>query len=194
MVRLKAWLLVAGLACAVPAHAATTYFGINGGLALPVGDFGDAANTGFTLGASLDIPVNDMWWLGGEVGWAGFGGSDDLEDALSILAGEDVDVSFRAIPIIATARLMIPTQGTVAPFVRGGLGAYMFTAELEGETFEDDDSETDLGFNLGGGFLARTGGSMMWGADLIYHYIATEDESTNVLTVRGLLLFGTGGP
>jgi opacity protein-like surface antigen len=81
----------------------------------------------------------------------------------------------------------------MTPFLRAGLGAYLLKTKVEGETFEGDDDETDLGFNIGGGLLIHSSSNMAIGGDLLYHYIATEDEATNLFTLRAVLMFGVGG-
>ncbi|HYM80874.1 MAG TPA: outer membrane beta-barrel protein [Candidatus Limnocylindria bacterium] len=192
--RTRGWMLVACLvATASPAVATTTWLGVNGGVAVPTGDFGDDANLGFTFGGSVDVRITETSSVGGEIGYAPFSGSDELESALSSLTGEVVDASLSAIPITATARLWIPSSGTVAPFLRFGVGAYLLRTTIEGETFEVDDSETAVGVNLGGGVAFETGENMMLGTDALYHYISTEGGAANLFTLRAVLFFELGG-
>lgn len=59
-----------------------------------------------------------------------------------------VDVDFSFISINADARYYIPTQGTIDPFVGGGLAVHFSKADAG--PFGDE-SETDVGLNLLGG-------------------------------------------
>lgn len=193
--KLSGWIVIAALAASAgPAAASSTWIGVNGGVGLPLGDFADLADTGFQIGGSAEVEVSPMWSVGGEIGFMSFGGDSDVEDVLSFFYGESVDVSFRLIPITAIARLNFPTESNVQPFLRGGVGAYMGTSKIDGQSFSDDESSTDIGFNLGGGMTVASSGNVRFGGDVIYHYIATEDTATNLFTLRFLVLFGAGGP
>jgi opacity protein-like surface antigen len=92
----------------------------------------------------------DYWSKSYEASYMGFGGAD---------------WTYSDLMVGATAKYMIPTQGTVAPYVGGGLGLHMFSWEYSYEfTYIDpwgdydetcsescDDSETDIGFHGVGG-------------------------------------------
>ena len=68
--------LVLALSSACTLHAqSNVHFGVSGGVALPIGDLGNAANVGFDLGARVTVPLSSpSWGLRGDVNWNRFGG------------------------------------------------------------------------------------------------------------------------
>lgn len=130
---------LAALALAFAAVASTAQaqvakpltFGVTAGAALPMGDFGDVAKTGFTVGALADLkteklPVVLRFNLDyTNFGIKGFSGSVNqiggTVNALYSFAGE----SFK-------------------PYALGGVG--VFNSKMKGA-----DGSTDFGINLGGG-------------------------------------------
>jgi hypothetical protein len=53
--------LVLALSSACALHAqSNVHFGVSGGVALPIGDLGNAANVGFDLGARLTVPLTTV--------------------------------------------------------------------------------------------------------------------------------------
>jgi opacity protein-like surface antigen len=159
------------------------------GLSLPFGDFADAANIGINIGLIGDYYMAPNWSLGGEISWHTFGGNDDLEKALSVEAGTPVELKFRALPIVAHAKYFIPAQ-SMTPYVRAGVGVFNLATEINGGTVNDEDSETNLGFLLGGGFSIPAGAKASYGAEAYYQYISTEGDATNMLVLRGNFMFG----
>jgi opacity protein-like surface antigen len=178
--------ILAGSAHAQP----TMWIGFNGGVGMPIGSFADQASTGFNIGVVADIVVRGPWAFGGELSWHGYGGNDDFEKDLTAVQGEPVDVSIGMIPIIAHARYRIATDDPLVPFVRGGLGLYNIRSRQEWNTGRRDRSATDFGFVAGGGVEYLASQNMAWGAELLYQYIATSDEATNMLTLRVQAMFG----
>jgi len=76
--------------------------------------------------------------------------------------GSDAEWTYNDIIISATAKYMIPTQGSVMPYVGGGLAVHMFSWEWTcsysyngyfDELVEEtcDDSKTEFGFHAVGG-------------------------------------------
>lgn len=73
----------------------------------------------------------------------------------------DEEWTYSDLMISATAKYMIPTQGSVMPYVGGGLALHIFSVEWTCQSYdfwgEDlmtencDDSETDIGFHAVGG-------------------------------------------
>src|SRR5262245_36002418 len=99
--RFKAAVLGAALLMlgAGAASAGSNYVGLNGRAGLPMGDYGDVAGTGWNLGASGKHYINDMWGFGADLGYHGWGASDDLESSLP--SGDKV--SFTALQATAHA-------------------------------------------------------------------------------------------
>ena len=110
---------------------------------------GVVANLG-TIIPALRLEGNvDYWSKSYEASYMGFVGAE---------------WTYSDIMIGATAKYMIPTQGTVAPYVGGGLALHMFSWEYTYEytyiydsyydeicTDTCEDSETDIGFHAVGG-------------------------------------------
>jgi len=89
--------------------------------------------------------------------------------------GDDAEWTWSDIMIGATAKYMIPTQGTVAPFVGGGLALHMFKWEwtcdnLYGDLLDEscDDSSTDIGFHAVGGVEMKLSPNLRGGIEARY--------------------------
>ncbi|HEU4630266.1 MAG TPA: outer membrane beta-barrel protein [Gemmatimonadaceae bacterium] len=117
-------------------------FGIEGGLSMPMGDFGDAANMGFLIGGVMDImPANWPVAIRTNLSYQRWGIDEDLAD------GE----SFNAISVTGDAMFAIPTTGGIRPYILGGLGFY------RSDCSADCEGSNDLGFNFGGGLNFNLG-------------------------------------
>lgn len=102
-------------------------FGVGGELALPMGDFKDAYNTGF--GGTGSIFYHYMPQM------------DFMVNAGYIKYGSDIDeVSFSMIPIQAGAKYFIVPEGGL--YAGGLLGVHMGKAKMG----DDSNSETDFSF------------------------------------------------
>jgi opacity protein-like surface antigen len=194
----RTWLLTLVMitTLAAGAHAApgAIWGGMNGGISMPFGHFSDKASTGFTLGLIGEYMKNDSWAFGGELGWHKFGGNDDLEKSESARLGVPVNFTVRAIPITAHAKYLLPPSERIAPFVKAGLGFYNLKFKTDAGTLGDrDKSETDFGFQVGGGFNFKSTGNVAFGTELLYHYISTETQASNMFTLRMQLLFAVAG-
>ena len=197
---------VLSIACltfaAAMAQAETNYVGLNGGLSMPTGDFGDAASMGFNFGATGTWMFTPAVGVGVDLGYHMWNGSDDLNDGLSALATlaegtpTDVEAKFSAIQAGGHLMYMFPSSGNLHPWLKGGLGIYNFKFKTESDnpTYEGDDSESDMGINVGGGVNMGTAGAMSYGLGAAYHSIFTEGDATNVFTINLNVMFPMGGP
>ncbi len=192
----KTWLLtlalIAMLASGAAAASGTIWVGVNGGIGLPFGDFRDAASTGFNLGLTGDYMKSESWAFGGELGWHKFGGNDDLEKLRSVEEGVPVELTVRAIPITAHAKYLLPANESAAPFLKAAIGLYNLNFKTDPGSLGDD-SQTKVGFQFGGGLNLKNTQTVAYGAELLYHYIATDEKASNMITLRGQLLFGFQG-
>jgi len=166
---------VAGLALAAAPAAAqqsvgtrTTSFSIAGGATVPVGDAGDAFDTGFNLQGALHLqPPLRAVGARFDVMYHSLGSKQQLlvgEADLNVLAG------------LANVVLTVANSGTVRPYVLGGLGIYNLDF---GGGF---DSETKFGINGGGGIEFGVGGFNTF-VEARLHSIFTEDTNTNLVPV-----------
>lgn len=124
--------------------------------------------------------------IGGEVGYLMLGKEEE----------GDFEATWSTIPITGQVYYVIPTEGTMMPFLTGGLGFYNTKVEADytgplGDLFPSvETSNTDLGINLGAGFkMGSPDSAVQFGADGRFHIIMTEDESTNVVTLMGRVYF-----
>jgi hypothetical protein len=137
-------------------------FGIAGGVSQPTGDLGDAADLGFNVTGTLDIAPEAI----------PFPLRFDL--MFNRWGGDGFDGSIRSFAGIANGVFNIPTQqGGLEPYVLGGLGIY--NNAVNADDFEDD-SETDLGINFGGGFRFLLSGFDTY-VELRYHNVFGGDEN-----------------
>lgn len=135
------------------ADARAVRFGVQGGISMPMGDFGDAANVGFIIGGLADwkpatLPVG----LRFNVDYQRWGGEADL--------------SFSSISGTADAMFMIPTESAIAPYVLGGVG--MYRSDCSGNPLCE--GSTDFGFNVGGGLNFNVG-TLDTFAELRFHSV-----------------------
>lgn len=202
------WMKTAVLSIACLAFAAgmakaeTNWVGFSGGLAMPTGDFSDAASTGFNFGASGTWMFTPAVGVGVDLGYFMWNGSDELNDALTAIATAaegtptDVEAKFSAIQAGGHLMYMFPSSGSIKPWLKGGLGIYnfKFKTESDNSSYEGDDSESNMGINVGGGINMGSSPNMSYGIGAAYHTIFTEDESTSLFTVNLNVMFGMGGP
>lgn len=170
---------------AAPA-AAQARFSLGGGVTLPLGDFGDAAGTGFHgLAAVSFVPTGSPVGIQVDGMYQRLGVDDDP------VFGE-VDADFQVIQGTANAVYTFTTaeESTFHPYLIGGVGLY--NMKLTGDDVPDDlDSETDFGINAGAGFDFQAGavGLFLEGR---FHNVFTEDESTNFIPITVGVRLGGG--
>lgn len=158
------------------ASAGSNYVGMTGGAGVPMGDYGDAAGTGWHLGATGTHQVNDTWGFGGDLCYHSWGGSEELNDALEATFGPGSEMSFAALQATAHAVMNFQTSGSVHPYAKFGMGLYSIGAKLETPSGDDDTSESKFGFNIGAGMNFPSSSNMRWGVAGAYHIIPAEDE------------------
>jgi hypothetical protein len=128
------------------------------GMALPTGDFGDAASTGYFVGGEYWMPVAPTTSVGVRGAYNRFGWD------------EDVDGNFNALEAMAIGKISSPA----GPFGMVGMGLSSSKAEV-GDM--ETDRQTDFAWAVGGGYnLTKVQLTALW------HSIATEGESTNWIT------------
>lgn len=148
--------LAAVVAAPASAQSATDLrpvrFGVQGGLSMPMGDFGDFASSGYTVGGLVDWRGASMpFGVRFNVDYSNWGGDSDL-----------LDVDYNMFSGTAAAMFTVPTTGGISPYVLGGVGMYSFGCS------EDCDRETEFGFNVGGGLNFNLG-TMDTFAEIRYH-------------------------
>lgn len=155
-------------------------FGVQAGLSLPTGDFGDAANMGFLVGGTMDLrPASLPVYFRADLAYQRWGlESVDFE-------GFDIDGNASQISLAGNVVLPFPTEGMARPYILGGLGFYRTTLNLEIEGVEDDESETDLGFQFGGGVQFRLSGFDTY-LEARYHDVGGDTDASYIPIVFGI--------
>ena len=178
--------LMASVGAAPAVAQSGAQFSLGGGLTLPLGDFGDAAGTGFHgLAAVAFAPANFPVGFQIDGMFHRLGIDDDP-------IGGDVDANFQIIQGTANAvyRFVTAEDTKVRPYLIGGVGLY--NSKLTGDDVPAGlDSETDFGINAGAGFdfVAGAVGLFVEGR---FHNIFTEDESTNFIPITVGVRLGGG--
>jgi hypothetical protein len=129
------------------------------GMAMPTGNFGDAAGAGYFVGGAYDMPVTPLISAGVRGAYNRFGWDND------------VDGNFNSIEAMAYGKVASPA----GPFGMVGLGLANSEAVV-GDL--SSDRQTDLKMAIGAGYsLTKVEISAM------YHSISTEGSSINYFTL-----------
>jgi opacity protein-like surface antigen len=136
-----------------------------------MGDFGDGFDGAVAADASVCYLFTDKYGL--EVGaeWVKFP------------TKASSDVTFQFMPVMADFVANFPMNAPVVPYLKGGLGVYFETAEVEIGGVKVSDSTNDFGFNLGGGVKFPLSETTVIDIGARFHNVMTEDKSTQYFTV-----------
>jgi hypothetical protein len=158
--------------------------GIQGGVTLPMGDWSDVVSTGFGGKASFLYNLNKKLAISGEFGYFSFGQKEDVYG----------DFSWSMMPILAGVRYYFTPKGFRA-YVMGKLGVYVANASYEvdfgpflGGKQTYDDSDSEFGFALGGGFLYPIGKTLNLDVNVGYNIVS----DANYLGINAGVLIGLG--
>ncbi len=162
--------------------------GINAGIALPNGDFGDVYNLGFGGGASLTYDLAQEWQLLASAGYYRFSFNDDLfNDFLkSIGVNETVDVEapLSLIPIMVGGRYFF-TQGEFKPYATAVVGIHIMSVSAEdvkisGQTYDVNTTETQTkgAWGIGLGFLYKVAPKIHLNLDAKFNGNSSEVSQT----------------
>jgi hypothetical protein len=148
-------------------------FEARAGVAMPTGDLKDVANTGYTLSGSATYHFIPMVGIYGGYTYSRFEVEGDDESGYDLVdSGFDLG-----------ARLAIPTPLIpIDPWIKGGL--VFHKVNVEGENIEeDDDSDAQLGFQVGGGLGFGIGPvSLTPGVSFISYKVDNEDDDDVTLS------------
>jgi hypothetical protein len=160
-------------------------FGLGGGATLPLGDFGDAAKTGFHgtglvefQPASLPVGIR----LDGTYHRIGF--SDLFEDVVGEGNWQMITGTLNGVYTFTTA-----AESKFHPYIIAGGGVYNMKANTD---VGDEDSETKFGINAGAGFNMGMGSASIF-VEGRFHNVFTEGSSTNFVPITLGVRFGGGG-
>lgn len=139
-------LVLGGLALAAPATAQTFGFGAPAGVSLPMSDYADGVNTGFSGGL-------DLWYPLGESGLSWYTSADAIAHAID---SDAVDSGFFYVPILTGARFDVPV-GRMSVFATGQAGVVVVKGPdysgLAATSVGNAKAKigTEFGFSFGGG-------------------------------------------
>jgi hypothetical protein len=197
------------MSLAIPALAAEKgeiSFGLNGGLAMPMGDFGDVAKMGFGGGVYADYWLMPAIAIGVDGSYNRFDYSDDyitLDEALlhEVDPAGTVDGTFTLMQFGAHGKYMFPLENApVAPWLSIGLGMYNMKDKYDvtssvldeaGLNPSDEISDTKFGVNGAIGAAFKVSPAFSVGASIGMHDIFTEGSSTQYFTAGITLGFST---
>jgi hypothetical protein len=164
-----------------------------GGVSIPLGDFDDVAEMGYTITPRFGYYVHPRMSVGVEYAYYNNGASDDLIAFLEQLLGVNVDADFSIHQFTGYGKVLLTTN-PVTPYLRAQLGMYRFGANVDSGLGSGSDSVSEFGIGGGGGVQFRGQGSVGGFVDAIFHVIFTDESSTELLGVQGgiLFFFGTG--
>lgn len=160
---------------ASPATAQKPFsFGVGGGVALPLGNFKDQANTGLnaTVALGLGLPMLPVG-VRIEGAYNRFGFSDE---AKAVFLGEKGNWSISSATANVTLGLPISAV-VVSPYLIAGGGMYWNSCSLSICT-----SESDFGYNVGLGVKLRALVASGY-LEARYHSVQSEGESTNFIPI-----------
>lgn len=137
------------------------------GYGMPGSDWGDYVDGGVAFGFGYEgYKLNDNVSFGGEFMYVGGSGSVDL-----LGVSVDYDTSVWGLLPYAKYSKEVDMGGKKADlYGLFGLGIYGATVEAG----NDEESDTEFGFNLGGGIMFPLADKMKLGADLRYHLISSD--------------------
>lgn len=198
----KIAILVGVLALAAStAHAekGDKWFGVQGGLAVPTGDFKDTYDNGWngSVYGSYDVAKNCA--VGVEAGYHMFKANDDYNKKIAVAPpagyGAGAEAKFSALQATAFTTYAFPMgDSKQKPYVKAGLGVYNGVAKVEGGTANPADvTDTNFGFNLGLGYNVEVSPMYSIGLNGAFHQIQTEGDAINMFTVGLGVNFGMAG-
>jgi hypothetical protein len=164
--------LVVGSIVAAPEARAQLAFSVAAGASLPMGDAADGLNMGYnaTLGVGIKPPLAPLG-----VRIEGMFNSFDFKETVA------TDASQRVLGLIANGTLSGPAMPV---YLIAGLGMYQSKVTVGSASASD----TDFGFNIGGGFnLPLTGFSTF--IEVRYHHIPVEGGSFQFVPITVGLKF-----
>lgn len=166
---------------ATAASAATSEVGLNAGVTLPMGDFGDAVGTGFFGGGSYTYHVNEMFGLGADINYHKFGKKDFTFN------GSTVSDDFSAIQYGVHGKYFFKMKTKEMPYIKVGLGMYSLSEKasstVNGVDYSATVTDSKFGISAGIGSDWAMSDKASWGIEALYHNIMTDNKSSAMITV-----------
>lgn len=146
------------------------------GLQLPMGDFGDGANTGFGLSGIFQYDLQPQITVGGTIGYQSWGGKTD-------------GFSWSNIPIMGLVNYKFNTEGLI-PFVGAEFGLNMLSVTVDSGFFGSfSSSSTEIGLNLLGGVEQRINENLSWRVNAKYNIVLASGSNLTYLGINAGVMY-----
>ena len=171
--------------------------GVQGGIAIPMGDFGDAVDLGFGGQGNFAFTVSPSLQVTGSLGYNTWSYKTESD----IASG-----TFSSVPLLAGIRYTFPSKG-FEPYVMAQLGVHFISSKFEinydpllfktngvsstnatQATYEFSESSTKFGFGAGVGFLLPLGPKLDLDVNATFNSISTEGSATNYIGIMAGVL------
>jgi len=190
--------VLAALAClsimAVPAMAAKgdITFGVDGGMTIPTGDFGDLFQSGFMGGVFGDYQIHEMFAVG-------LDGAYSQNKVKDLPAGVDAKVTF--LQFGGHVKFMPQMKDVkVLPYLQVGAGLYNAKTSITGTDAKGDTTVNKFGFNVGVGADYKVNPQIAVGVFGAYHDVmdaytndAGDKKAANYIALGVKVTFMTTG-
>jgi len=164
---------------------------VRGGMALPMGDYGDAFKSGLLIGMDASHMMTPMLAIGVDGNYIKNSPTDDSQTALDATFGAGTDAEAKFVHYGAHVKYMLGTKGSKAiPYMVGGGGLYnaKFGITPPGGP-EVSDSETKFGLRGGVGANFMVGTSWGIGVQADFHDVMTSGQSSQFIGLAAGLHF-----
>lgn len=168
--------------------------GVQGGIAIPMGDFGDAVDLGFGGQGNFAYDVSPFLQVTGSIGYTTWSYKTDSYTTSG---------SFNTVPLLAGIRYTFPAKG-FKPYVMAQLGVHFISSKITYDniyylikaneindvqaTYEYSESSTKFGFGAGAGFLLPLGPKLDLDVNATFNSISTEGSATNYIGIMAGVL------
>lgn len=186
-----ALLLFAGVTTAT-AQTGPTFF-VHSGATLPTGEGADATNTGFNLGAAVDLGFAPGLAIQPAISYHRLGLDDESVLSALDIGGSGASVSGGTnslLTAMANIKYTIPTAGSTQPYLLAGagmtrLGMSDLTVTVPGASLRiEAESVTKFGVNFGAGLDVAVAPTVGIFGQLTYAIAFTEDRTTRMIPLH----------
>lgn len=154
--------------------------GIQAGIALPMGDFGDGFDMGFGGTGTFAYHINPMLDVTGSFGYLTW-------------SAKEGDASFSSIPVLVGARYYFG-KDKLNPYVAGELGIHFSTIDVPEVvipgfgTIGGSESSSDFGFGVGAGILYQLSPKLDLDVNAKFNSISGDGGSSNYISIMAGVL------
>ncbi len=155
--------------------------GVQAGVAIPMGDFGDGYKMGFGGQGNFAYHINPMLDATGSIGYLTF-------------SGKEADYTFSDVPVMLGVRYAFG-KGNFNPYASGELGLHFSSFSVPevvipgfGTIGGGSVSSTDFGIAVGVGFLYQLSPKLDLDVNAKFNNIFSEGSSTNFITIMAGVL------